>query len=91
MPPMLLNHVLVGILLVPLGGLTFYAAPAAAAGAGWAQLMVRTTAITVATMPLVLLALMGTRYFSAPLFMLGTGLVVVAAIILLLAAFRKPR
>src|SRR5258708_39347791 len=30
MPPMILNHVGLGILLLPLGGLTFYAAPYAA-------------------------------------------------------------
>jgi hypothetical protein len=31
-PPMLLNHVVVGILLLPLGALITYAAPHAAAG-----------------------------------------------------------
>jgi hypothetical protein len=39
---------------------------------------------------LVLLALMGTRYFGAPLFVLGTMLVIAAAVTLLVAAFSKP-
>jgi hypothetical protein len=89
-PPMLLNHILVGLLLLPLGYLTFYAAPHAAASAKWAQIIVRTTALSVATMPLVLLALMGTRYFGAPMFVLGTILVMAAAVTLLVAAFSKP-
>ena len=90
-PPMLLNHILVGLLLFPLGYLTFYAAPSAAAGHAWAQVIVRATALTVATLPVTLLALMGVRYFDAPLFMLGTALVVVASATLLVAAFSRSR
>jgi len=33
MPPMLLNHVLLGVLLIPLGFLTAYAAPRSVSGA----------------------------------------------------------
>ena len=88
-PPMLLNHIIVGLLLLPLGYLTFYAAPHSATSAKWAQIVVRTIAVTVATLPLLLLVLMGTRYFGAPLFVLGTMLVIVAAVTLLVAAFSK--
>ena len=88
-PPMLLNHVLVGILLLPLGWLMLCAAPHAAARVAWAQIVVRTTAITVATLPVTLLALMGFRYFGAPLFVLGTALVTAAAVALLFAAFSR--
>ena len=87
-PPMLLNHILVGLLLLPLGFLTFYAAPYSDR---WAQVVVRTTAVTVATLPLTLLALMGVRYFDAPLFVVGFLLVVAASVTLLLAAFATPR
>jgi hypothetical protein len=87
-PPMLLNHILVGLLLLPLGFLTFYAAPHSER---WAQVMVQTTAITVATLPLTLLALMGVRYFEAPLFVVGFLLVVAASVTLLLAAFTRAR
>ncbi len=87
-PPMLLNHILVGVLLLPLGFLTFYAAPHSDR---WAQVIVRATALTVATLPLTLLALMGLRYFDAPLFVVGFVLVVAASVTLLLAAFTRPR
>ena len=86
-PPMLLNHVLVGVLLLPLGWLMLYAARHSAARVAWAQVVVRTTAVTVATLPVTLLALMGFRYFDAPLFVLGAALVSAAAVALLLAAF----
>ena len=50
-PPMLLNHVVVGILLLPLGFITFYAAPSAVAGEKWAVIITRASAITVAALP----------------------------------------
>jgi hypothetical protein len=90
-PPMLMNHILVGLLLFPLGYLTVYAAPYSAAGLPWAQVVVRTTALTVATLPVTLLVLMGVRYFDAPLFVLGAVLLVAAAATLLVAAFSRSR
>jgi hypothetical protein len=87
-PPMLLNHILVGVLLIPLGFLTAYAAPHAANGVSWAQVVVRTTALSVAVLPVALFALMGTRYyFDAPLFVLGAALTVIVAVLLLIVAF----
>ena len=53
-PPMLLNHAVAGILLLPLGFLTFYAAPSAALGGRWATVVTRTTCIAVAMMPVTL-------------------------------------
>jgi len=87
-PPMLLNHILVGVLLIPLGFLPAYAAPHAVTGTFWAQVTVRTAALSVATFPVLLFALMGTRYyFNAPLFVVGAALTVIVAITLLVAAF----
>jgi hypothetical protein len=89
-PPMLLNHILVGVLLIPLGYLTAYAAPHAVSGASWAQVVVRTTALSVATLPVALFALMGRRYyFDAPLFVLGAVLTVIVAVTLLIVAFAR--
>ena len=89
-PPMLLNHIIVGVLLIPLGLLTAYAAPHAASGASWAKVIVRTSALSVATLPVALFGLMGTRYyFDAPLFVLGAALTVVVAVTLLIVAFAK--
>jgi hypothetical protein len=87
---MLLNHVLVGVLLIPLGCLTVYAAPHSVAGAPWAQVVVRIAACSVAALPIVLFAIMGTRYFGdAPLFVVGAALAVTAAAALLVAAFSR--
>jgi hypothetical protein len=89
-PPMLLNHVLVGVLLLPLGYLTLYAAPHAVSAAPWAQVVVRTAAIAVVTLPIALFALMGTRYyFDAPLFVVGAALTLVVAVTLAVIAFAK--
>jgi len=89
-PPMLLNHILVGVLLIPLGYLTTYAAPYSVSGASWAQVVVRTTALPVATLPVALFALMGARYYlAAPLFVLGAALTVIVAVTLLVVAFAR--
>jgi hypothetical protein len=84
---MLLNHVVVGILLLPLGGLIAYAAPHAAKGARWALVVSRVTALTVAALPPTLVLVMGTRDFQAVPFLCATGIVCAASIVLLLAAF----
>jgi hypothetical protein len=89
MPPMLLNHVLVGVLLLPLG-YPVYAAPHAVSGAPWAKVVVRTTALAVATLPIALVALMGMRYYvNAPLFVAGATLTVIVAVTLLAGAFGR--
>lgn len=85
-PPMLLNHVVVGILLLPLGVLVFYAAPHAASATRWAVVVTRTVAVTIAALPPTLFFLMGRRYSAVP-FQLATAIVCVASLILLVAAF----
>jgi len=86
-PPMLLNHVVVGILLLPLGFLTAYAASSAVRGERWALMVIRATALTVGTLPPVLIGLMGTRYFGAVPFVVATAMVCFASVVLLAAAF----
>ena len=86
-PPMLLNHVAVGILLLPLGFMTFYAAPSAVAGEKWAVIITRVLAVTIAALPVVLFMLMSTRYFGAIPFIVATAIVCIAALALLAAAF----
>jgi hypothetical protein len=96
-PPMLLNHIIVGILLLPLGILAFYAANSAVDGESWALVVTRVSAITVAVFPIVLSILMGTRYFGAIPFVVATIIAWIAALSLLAAAFwpnsisRRPR
>ncbi len=85
--PMILNHVVVGILLLPLGFLTYYAAPFAASGEKWARVVTRTTAVTVALLPVTLFVVMGGRYFDALPFLAATIIVCIAALSLIVAAF----
>jgi len=85
--PMMLNHVVVGILLLPLGVVTFYAAPFAANGEKWARIVTRSTAVTVAALPVILFLIMGSQYFGAIPFLVATILVSCAAVLLLIAAF----
>jgi len=59
-------------------------------GARWAQVVVRTNALAVVTLPIALFALMGTRYyFDAPLFVVGAGLTVIVAVTLMVVAFSR--
>jgi hypothetical protein len=87
LPPMLLNHVVVGLLLLPLGVTTFYAAGPASRGERWALVISRISAVGVAFLPASLFALMGRQYFAAVPFVVATVIVCVAATILLAAAF----
>jgi uncharacterized membrane protein len=91
MAPMLLNHVVVGILLLPLGVLTAVAAPAAARAERWALVQTRVTAVAVAALPVAVWALMGGRYFGALPFLCATVLVSAACLALLAAAFWPAR
>src|SRR5215510_10831137 len=84
---MLLNHVLVGILLLPLGGLTAYAARSASQGVRWALIVCRTNAATVAMLPATLFMVMGTRYFTAVPFLIATAIVCAASLTPLVATF----
>jgi hypothetical protein len=59
--PTLLNHVLVGILLVPLGFTTWLAAVASERGELWALQIVVTNTIVVFTLPLSIAALLRRR------------------------------
>jgi hypothetical protein len=87
LPPMLLNHVVVGLLLLPLGATTLYAAGPASRGERWAVVVTRITALSVATLPVSLFALMGRQYFAAVPFLVATVIVCLAAATLLAAAF----
>ena len=90
-PPMLLNHVVVGVLLLPLGFFIFYAAAPAVGGEPWALIVTRVSAVTVTTLPLILFLLMGDRYFGAAPFVAATATVCAAALALLAAAFWPER
>ncbi|MDH4338718.1 MAG: hypothetical protein OEX18_15760 [Candidatus Krumholzibacteria bacterium] len=83
-PPMLLNHIVVGVLLLPLGVLITYAAPHSTS---WARVTTRVVASAIATLPPTLVWVMGTHYFGALPFQLATAIVCVGSVTLLAAAF----
>ena len=86
-PPMVLNHVVVGILLLPCGGLIYYAAPGAAAGARWALVVSRSIALAIAALVPTLFLVMGLQYFGALPFRIATTMVCAATGTLLVTAF----
>ncbi|MFI5251947.1 MAG: hypothetical protein ACHQQQ_05870 [Bacteroidota bacterium] len=88
--PFLLNHVVVGILLVPLGITTLIAASAARSGTGWARTIAITNALTVLTLPIAVCLIMGSAYFGALPFLIATILLAIAALLMLFAAISLP-
>jgi hypothetical protein len=81
--PTLLNHVLVGLLLLPLGYTTWLAGTAGERGEAWAKRVLALNTLVVFTMPILVAVFMRQpQYYRAPLFLTGVGLV--AAISLLM-------
>ena len=79
-PPFLLNHALVGILLIPLGLSTLYCASGIRRGERWSWRMGMTNAITILSLPVVLVAVMERHYFSALPFLIATILITVVGL-----------
>jgi hypothetical protein len=86
--PTLLNHVLVGILLLPLGFSTWLVADARHAGQPWAKRILIGNCLAVLTLPIAVVTLMrAPQYYHAPLFLAGVGLTAVAALTMVLATW----
>ena len=73
--PFLLNHAVVGILLIPVGLSTLYCASGVRAGERWAWRVGMTNAITILSLPAVLGLVMERHYFSALPFMIAAVLI----------------
>jgi len=92
-PPFLLNHIVVGILLIPFGVSTLYSSIGVRSGHGWARGIALTNAVAVMTLPLMVVIFMGPKYFEAPLFLAASILVTViglSMILPLLWLWKKP-
>jgi hypothetical protein len=74
-PPFLLNHVVVGILLIPIGVSTIFCASGVRAGERWAWRVGMSYAIAVLTLPAALVAIMDRHYFTAVPFLTAAILV----------------
>jgi hypothetical protein len=84
--PTLLNHVLVGILLLPLGYTTWLASGAHNGSEGWARRVLVVNTIVVFTMPVLVVVLMRRpEYYAAPLFITGVGLLVIVSLLMVAA------
>ncbi len=92
--PTLLNHVLVGVLLLPLGFTTWLAAGGGERGERWATPVLIANALVTLALPTSLVAFMRqAEYYTAPLFVFGVGIVAVISLLMLAATYtllRRP-
>ena len=85
--PTLLNHVLVGILLLPLGYTTWLAA-SREGNEGWATRTLIVNTIVMFTLPVSVVVFMRRpEYYAAPLFLTGVGLVGVVSLLMVAATW----
>ena len=74
-PPFLLNHAVVGILLMSVGASTLFSAGGIRTGERWSWWIEMINALTILSLPLVLAVVMERRYFSAPPFLVAAILI----------------
>jgi len=86
--PTLLNHVLMGILLLPLGYTTWLAASAQNRNAAWARRVLVVNGIVLFTFPVSIAVFMRRpEYYTAPFFLAGVILVTLISSLTLVAAW----
>ena len=86
-PPFLLNHLVVGILLIPIGFITIYSASALRAGERWAWIVNLANGLTILSLPIVLALVMPARDFQALPFLIATVLITTVGITMTTALF----
>ena len=79
-PPFLLNHLVVGILLIPIALITIYSAPALRAGERWAWIVNLANGLTILSLPIVLALVMPVSDFQALPFLIAAGLITIVGI-----------
>jgi len=85
--PTLLNHVLMGILLLPLGYTTWVAAASQNRHAAWARRVLMVNGIVLLTLPVSIAVFMRRpEYYTAPLFLAGVMLVTIISLLTVVAA-----
>jgi len=78
-PPFLLNHIVVGILLVPLGFVTLYSAEGIRAGERWAWVVSWAVAASLVCLPVALVLVMRAGPFDAVPFRVAAILITICA------------
>jgi uncharacterized membrane protein len=90
--PTLLNHVLMGILLLPLGYTTWLAAAVQNRNEAWARRVLMVNGIVLLTLPASIAVFMRRpEYYTAPLFLAGVSLVTVIPLLTIVAAWMIRR
>jgi hypothetical protein len=90
--PMLLNHVLVGILLLPLGYTTWLASAARNRGQVWARRVLTVNTMVVLTLPVSVAVFMRQpEYYTAPFFVIGVALVAIISLLMVAATLLSRR
>ncbi len=90
--PTLLNHVLFGILLLPLGYTTWLAASAQNRNQTWARRVLVLNGVVLLTFPVALAIFMRRpEYYAAPLFLAAVMLVAVISLLTVVAAWLVVR
>ena len=94
-PPFLLNHIIMGILLIPIGFVTIYCASGIRAGERWAWVISLAIGLTILSLPVVLVLVMRAEYLRAVPFLIAAALITIvgitmtAALILVRHDFQK--
>lgn len=90
--PTLLNHVLVGILLLPLGYTTWLAAGSSARGESWARRVLAMNAFVLLTLPVSIIVFMRQpEFYQSPLFVTGVALVAITSLLMVTATYLLTR
>ncbi len=83
-PPFLLNHIVAGILLLPLAVSTLCCASGIREGAGWARVITAANGLALLTLPVILALLMGREYFTAVPFLVAAVLITLVSLSMIL-------
>ncbi|MBI1807920.1 MAG: hypothetical protein HYR76_12820 [Ignavibacteria bacterium] len=83
-PPFLLNHIVVGILLIPFGVSTLYSAAGVRTGQPWARGIAITNSVAVLFLPLLVGILMGPEYYRSTPFLVAAILITVIGVSMLI-------
>jgi len=85
--PFLLNHLIVGVLLIPFGVSTLYSAIGVRAGQRWARMIAMMNALAVLLLPIILIALIGPEYYAAAPFLVASVLITIIGFSMIVPLF----
>ena len=90
-PQFVLNHIAVGILLIPLALTTFYCAWGVRKGQHWSRVVSVINGLSVLSLPAVLSWFMGAQYYGSIFFLLASLLIILVGITMLIPLVWFPK